>query len=63
MSGDEQIHAELLDINRSLGRIEGSLETLVDLPDRMRALEGWRKWILGFQAAIAAAWVMLFQSR
>jgi hypothetical protein len=56
---DEALH---LDIMRALGRIEGRLDgfdqrfrELETLYDRVRFLEGWRKWIIGAQAAVVAA--------
>ena len=51
----------LLEMQRALGRIEGTLSTLVDLPNRVRALEGWRKWILGIQAAVGAVIIVAFR--
>ena len=49
------------EIHRSLGRIEGKLdgfdtrfEGLEGLTVRVENLEGWRKWLLGVQAAIGA---------
>ena len=49
------------EIQRALGRIEGKLdsfdqrfERIEGLYTRVNALEGWRKWILGVQAAIGA---------
>lgn len=35
------------EIMRSLGRIEGRLGNLEDLPKRVRALESWRSFLTG----------------
>ena len=47
------------EIHRTLGRIEGKLDGLDGLPARVRSLEGWRRWINGAYATMAAvlAWV------
>ncbi len=49
------------DIQRALGRIEGKLDGyetrflgVESLHSRVDSLEGWRKWVLGVQAAVAA---------
>ena len=60
MSPDE-IHKELSDINRSLGRIEGRLEGFETLPERVGKLEGWRKWMMGAQAAVLAVFAVFIR--
>ena len=52
---------QVQEIQRTLGRIEGKLDgfetrftALETLDARIDSLEGWRKWLLGVQAAIAA---------
>lgn len=49
------------EIERALGRIEGKLDGyetrflgVESLHARVDSLEGWRKWLLGVQAAVAA---------
>lgn len=51
---------QIAEIQRSLGRIEGALqgfdkrlEQVETLYPRVAFLEGWRKWIIGAQAAVA----------
>lgn len=51
-------------IQRSLGRIEGKLDgfdhrvsSLETLDDRVDALEGWQKWMLGAQAMLGAVFM------
>lgn len=45
---------ENAEIMRALGRIEGKLETLSDIPKRTRALERGQSWFLGAAATVSA---------
>ena len=48
------------EIMRTLGRIEGLLEELKKLNDRVAKLEQWQAWLKGAWAVMAAglAWVV-----
>lgn len=60
----------MAEIQRSLGRIEGKLDNFDERFDRqfdrtasvekrVGALEGWRKWMMGAQAAVLAVFAVL----
>jgi hypothetical protein len=50
----------LHDIQRTLGRIEGRLDELCKLAERVRQLEAWQWWLKGGWAALAAGYAYLF---
>ncbi len=43
------------EIMRTLGRIEGRLDHLTGVPDRVSKLEQWQAWLKGGWAVLAAA--------
>ena len=48
------IETELLKMNNTLGRMEGKLDLLTNIPERVSMLEQWQSWLnrgLGFLAA------------
>ena len=47
------------EILRSLGRVEGKLDGLGKLSERVSQLEMWQSWLRGGWAAIAAAYAYL----
>jgi hypothetical protein len=49
------------EVLRSLGRIEGLLVGMSDVPERVSSLEMWQSWMKGGMAAIAAAFAYLFR--
>ena len=49
------------DVLRSLGRIEGLLEGLPKLSDRVARLEMWQQWLKGGLCAIGGAFGYLFR--
>lgn len=44
------------EILRSLGRIEGRLDGIEKLFERVRKLEMWQSWLKGAWAALMVAW-------
>ena len=49
------------EILRSLGRIEGRLDGIEKLYERVRKLEMWQHWLKGAWAALVGAWLYLFR--
>jgi hypothetical protein len=49
------------EILRTLGRIEGRLESLCTLPARVRTLELWHNRLKGAWTALAGAYLYLFR--
>ena len=47
------------EILRTLGRIEGRLEGIEKLYERVRKLEMWQSWLKGAWGALVGAWVYL----
>ena len=47
------------DILRALGRIEGRLDGIEKLYERVRKLEMWQSWLKGAWGALVGAWVYL----
>ena len=47
------------DIVRSLGRIEGQLDDIRKLSERVTKLELWQSWLKGGWAALVAAYAYL----
>jgi hypothetical protein len=50
------------DVMRTLGRIEGKVDGLAKLPDRVAALEHWQAWLKGGWAAVATAVAYVFKT-
>ena len=49
------------EIIRSLGRIEGKLDGVCDLADRVRVLEQWQSWLKGGLAALVGGFAYIFK--
>jgi hypothetical protein len=47
------------EILRTLGRIEGGMDGIEKLYERVRKLEMWQSWLKGAWAALTGAWVYL----
>jgi len=52
---------EVVKIQRSLGRIEGRLEALPNLVERVSRLEHWHTWLKALWTALAAAFAYMFR--
>ena len=59
---------DMTEIHRALGRIEGKLdgfderfERLDNVEKRVGSLEGWRKWMMGAQAAVLAVFAVFIR--
>ena len=57
---DDRVLAE---IAQAVGRIEGQLKQLGELPARVEKLERWRSWLSGAWAVVAAICMYLWESR
>ena len=54
------VHTNTYDeILRTLGRIEGRLDGIEKLYERVRKLEMWQAWLKGAWGALVAAWLYL----
>jgi len=49
------------EILRTLGRIEGRLDGIEKLYERVRKLEMWQAWLKGAWGALVGAWLYLFR--
>jgi hypothetical protein len=49
------------EILRALGRIEGRLDGIEKLFERVGKLEMWQAWLKGAWAALAGGWLYLFR--
>ncbi len=49
------------EINRALGRIEGLLESMADIPERVKKLESWRSYLSGAFGILTAIVVGMFE--
>ncbi len=47
------------EILRALGRIEGRMDGIEKLNERVRILELWQWWLKGAWAALTGAWIYL----
>ena len=56
------IDNEITGIIRSLGRIEGKLDAISNLPERVSMLEQWVSWLKGGWAVLAAACAFVFKA-
>jgi hypothetical protein len=55
------IEDEILRISRSVSRIEGRLESLPGLSERVSKLEHWHAWLKGGWAFLVAVFAYLFR--
>ncbi len=55
------IEDQILEILRSLGRIEGRLDGIPSLSHRVSSLEQWQAWLKGGLAFLAGAFAYLFK--
>ena len=55
------IETEIVEIHRSLGRIEGRLEGIPSLSERVSTLEQWQSWLKGGWAVLAAGFAYVFR--
>ena len=55
------IETEIVEIHRSLGRIEGRMDASQNISERVSALERWQSWLKGGWAVLAAAFAYMFK--
>ena len=53
------LHNQIMEILRAVGRIEGRLDGINKLSERVSRLEMWQSWLKGGWTAIAAAYAYL----
>ncbi len=55
------IETEIVEIHRSLGRIEGRMDASQNISERVSALERWQSWLKGGFAVLAGAFAYVFK--
>ncbi len=55
------IETEIVEIHRSLGRIEGRLDAIQNISERVSTLEQWQSWLKGGLAVLAGAFAYVFK--